>query len=299
MDKSKADIKLEKTHKKMFRQLTGRYFLAFWGGIALIGVLLLLIRDKLTVENLLKAGVISAAAAAVLIAAAYVFSYILARSGKDDYSKYGRILNEYGSFSMEAYNFCMENYSRNSLKNNKYTAAEWAIRAAIVCYAGSDAAEARRCLGLADMSDHFKDPEPMYNLMWIISYFQILVGLDIAEKNRQAADRDYAAAKPYFDEIKADSGFYPHVTSTVCEYMIFCGDLDGAEELLRGIRGEAEESSDIGLRAGVYILTGEICFMRKQFTEAEAEFSKALECCPKIDEGMYIDQINRIKAEAG
>ncbi|MCM1578369.1 MAG: tetratricopeptide repeat protein [Ruminococcus sp.] len=297
---NRVDRSIKKEDRKMLAKVMAEFFLVLWGCIFLIGIIHSVSRYGLDMgwERLPKTAGITAIVSAVCTPLSFVFIKAYAKAGKDRGSRLEKIKREHGTASREAYDFCMECFNHYAPRpNQKNTAASWAMQAAAVCVNGRDAAEARRCLGLADMSGFFDSPEDKYNLLNIISYFQLLIGIDILEKNTEAADSDYAAAKPYFNEIKEGDGRYIHVQTTVCDYLAFKGKTEEALRRLFILLGELEDSEMNELKSAVNANIGEIYWKTGRREEGDEYFKKALEYYPEECRWEFAQRIEIVKRE--
>ena len=89
-----------------------------------------------------------------------------------------------------------------------------------------------------------------------------------------------AAARPFLHQA-LDGGFDdPSVTYMLAAIAYESGELDEAETLAADALARYAELGDLGQRAQVSALRGEIALMAKRFGDAEAHFERALELLP-------------------
>lgn len=173
-------------------------------------------------------------------------------------------------------------------EEDKPKLAELAVTLAGLSVNKLDFKGARDYLSRADMSFYFENFRYEAFKPTVLTYFQILIELDINENNREAADADFSRALPYFDGIEEDSPLFPVVCFSRCQYHIFCGEYGAAEEELSKISVE-EADSIIG--SNVHLLRGEMLVKRGMISEGQGEIEKAYECCPREEVRIVTDRL--------
>lgn len=291
MEKSRQDRAMKRTSMVMNIQAWGLIFLLLWSSLFLLGVLFQLTGDVRIRELDFGRTLLISAPVAVVAETVIILAAIKSNPGRE----YIRLYKEFGSDSDELYEYALKIYERyRRSANKKAIAAEWALKLAAICLDRDRAGEALDHVRSADMTDYFKSPGFPGNMMYIITYFQLLMWIDIERGDTVLEEQHYAAGEEYFREIKKDSGFYPHITVTRCDHLIFRGETARAIELLRELEEYLEDSSNTDLLAGVYCRLGEAYLKQSDGARARENFDKSLSLCTAAEKSAMQRKIERL-----